>query len=122
MYCTIGPSIVCATPVLTKTQFMSQFFSDQKVSEKEVTLITGQSDSTMSLYRGDTCTSVNILDQCMCAAKLMQSVGVTSLNEIAKDCSMSEKMEAGMILVNIDSCRGLCNAKSVLKHNPQKIS
>ena len=91
MYCTIGPSIVCATPVMMKTILISQFFSDQIVSEKEVTLITGQSDSTMSLYQGDTCTSVNILDQCMFAAKLMQSVGVTSLNEIAKGCSMSEK-------------------------------
>ena len=86
MFCTIGPSIVCATPVLTKTLLMSQFFSDQKVSEKEVTLITGQSDSTMSLYQGDTGTSVHILDQFMCTAKLIQGVCVTSLNEIAKGC------------------------------------
>ena len=91
MFCTIGPSIVCATPVLTKTLLMSQFFSDQKVSEKEVTLITGQSDSSMYLYLGDTCTSVHILDQFMCTAKLIQSVCVTSLKEIAKGCSMSEK-------------------------------
>ena len=91
MYCTIGPSIVFATPVLTKTLSMSQFVSDQRVSEKEVPLITRQSDSTMSLYQGDTCTSVHILDQFMCTAKLIQSVCVTSLNEIAKGCSMSEK-------------------------------
>ena len=50
-----------------------------------------QSDSTMSLYQGDTCPSVHIVDQFMCTAKLIQSVRVISLNEIAKGCSMSEK-------------------------------
>ena len=80
------------------------------VSQK---LITEQSDSTMSLYQGGICTSEHILDQFLCTA---------SWKEVAKGCSMSEKKEDGMILVNIDSCRGLCYAATVWQNLFWKIT